>query len=459
VRYSVVTFGCRVNQAESLAVEAALRAKGAEPGESRDADVVIVNSCSVTATADQGTRQAIRKIARENPSARIIVTGCYATREPAAVAALPGVVRLVPNDGKDQLVAHLDDPGGAGVTTADRYAGGRGPCGAFEPARPDGPVGRDGLMLRPGDSGRTAFSLRIQTGCEEACAYCVIPSTRGPSRSTAVGELERHVRHIEGAGYREVTLTGVHLGAYGRDLDSATSLVVLLERLLAVTGRLVFRLGSLEPMDCPPALVDLAAATDRVAPAFHLPLQHASDRVLRAMRRPYSRTDYAAIVDRVRARLPHAAITADAIVGFPGEGDADADVLAAYLEGSPVTQLHVFPYSDRPGTEASRMPGKVHGAVVRDRGARVRAVGQRLAERFKSSQSGRVCRALTVEGGRSVVTDNGLRAEIEAGRRGNEHVQVRLSFDGGRLTATVIGDVGQKKPGHGPDGMTRPGST
>jgi threonylcarbamoyladenosine tRNA methylthiotransferase MtaB len=260
------------------------------------------------------------------------------------------------------------------------------------------------------------------------------------SRSTPVARLVADVRRLEAAGYREVTLTGVHLGAYGRDLADPTPLVSLVEVLLAATDHLVFRLGSLEPMDCPPALVRVAERTPRLAPSFHLPLQHASDRVLAAMRRPYTRAEYAATVDGIRRRLPHAAITADVIVGFPGEGDEDVETLAEYLERSPLTTLHVFPYSDRPGTEASQMPAKVHGAAIRERGARVRAIGQRLAEAFRVSQAGRVCRALTIEDGRVAIADNGLRIEIAAGRRRNEHVLVRLALDGARLVGVDATD-------------------
>jgi threonylcarbamoyladenosine tRNA methylthiotransferase MtaB len=256
-----------------------------------------------------------------------------------------------------------------------------------------------------------------------------------------VADLVAELRRIEEAGYRDVTLTGVHLGAYGRDLQPSRTLVSLLETVLARTDRLVLRLGSLEPMDCPRALVDLAVSTPRLAPALHLPLQHASDRVLRAMRRPYTRAAYAAIVDDVRARLPHASITADVIVGFPGERDEDADALVSYLEGSPLTQLHVFPYSDRPGTEATALGGKVHGAVVRERAARVRAVGQRLADTFRRSQVGTVRRALTIEDGTVGVTDNGLRVALSSRRSRNEHVSVRLAFSDGRLTGEVLETV------------------
>jgi threonylcarbamoyladenosine tRNA methylthiotransferase MtaB len=236
-----------------------------------------------------------------------------------------------------------------------------------------------------------------------------------------------------------VTLTGVHVGAYGRDLVPACRLLDLLESLLGATGSLVFRLGSLEPMDCPPALVRLAASTSRLAPSFHLPLQHASGTMLDAMRRPYSRAQYAATVDEIRARLPMASITADVIVGFPGESDHDVEELVRYLDASPLTQLHVFPYSDRPGTEATGLPGKVHGTLIRERGARVRAVGERLAARFRQSQDGRECVALTIEDGSVATTDNGLRVMLDERCPRNEHVRVRLKLVDGRLQGRVAG--------------------
>jgi threonylcarbamoyladenosine tRNA methylthiotransferase MtaB len=275
-------------------------------------------------------------------------------------------------------------------------------------------------------SGRTAFTLRVQTGCDEPCTYCIIPSTRGHARSTPVDQILAEVRRIEAAGYKEVTLTGVHLGAYGRDLNSGVDLGALLRSVIAGTERIVIRLGSLEPMDCTPEIMDLAAGTDRLAPAFHLPLQHASDRVLSMMARPYTRASYDAIVTALRDRMPDAAMTADVIVGFPGETDDDVDALVAYLRGSPLTSLHVFPYSDRPGTPASGMPDKVPGTAVRTRARAVRDVGEHLSRAFRLGQIGRIRRALTIEHGAAVVTDNGLRLPLRAPGPPNEHVCVRV---------------------------------
>lgn len=404
MKYSILTFGCRVNQADSMAIERGLRAHGGVPVDPAAADLVVVNSCSVTSTADQGTRQAVRRVARANPAARIVVTGCYASRSPGELAALPNVALVVANDEKDGLADRL-------MTTAERYAGHEGPCGA--------PQSSPFLL------DRTALTVRVQTGCEERCSYCIIPSTRGRSRSRAADEIARELRRAESSGFREATLTGVHLGAYGRDLDPSSSLADLLDAVVGSTAALLVRLGSLEPMDVPPSLVPLVRS-GRLAPALHLPLQHASDAVLASMRRPYTLDQYRALVDGLRAALPHASLGADVIVGFPGETADDFERLRAYLSESPLTQLHVFPYSERPGTEAARLPDRVPGEVVRERGRAVRMVGETLRRRFLQSQIGAHRPALTIEDGSVVVTDNGLRLRIGPGFRRNERLLVEV---------------------------------
>jgi threonylcarbamoyladenosine tRNA methylthiotransferase MtaB len=417
LKYSVITFGCRVNQADSLGFEEDLLAHGAVAAAPEDADVVVVNTCSVTATADQGARQTIRRVARENPAARIIVTGCYATRRPDDIRGLPNVVRVVPNDDKPRLVSLIGANGG--LTTADRFGAGEGSCGA---------------VVEPGVAGRTAFTLRVQTGCAEACSYCIIPSTRGRPRSLEVHAVLAQVARVTDAGFREIVLTGVHLGSYGRDLTPVRSLFSLLHAIDARFSRdaagnvspLLFRISSLEPMDCSREIVDLVSAGSCFAPHFHLPLQHASNRMLAAMRRPYTIEYYAALVDDIRSRMPHSSIGSDVIVGFPGETDADFERLASYLERSPLTHVHVFPYSDRPGTDATMMSGKVDGAVVRERGRRVRDIAQWLSRRFRESHVGTVRPGLTIDDGSSVVTDNYLKLRVPPGRARNEWVRVRI---------------------------------
>jgi threonylcarbamoyladenosine tRNA methylthiotransferase MtaB len=404
MKYAVVTFGCRVNQADSLALEARLRAKGATQAAPEDADVVVVNSCSVTATADQGTRQAIRRIVRANPDVRVVVTGCYATREPAEVRALPNVLHVVPNDDKDRLV---DVVAGGPQASGD----GDGPCG-----RPPG----------PGLGGRTALTLRVQTGCEEACSYCIIPRTRGAGRSRPLEPVVAELRRAVAAGYKEIVITGVHLGSYGRDLADGTSLTALVRRLAEWPDDVLFRISSLEPMDCTNEIVELVASSPRLAPHFHLPLQHGSDEMLAAMRRPYTVAYYHSLVDRIRTLMPDASLGSDMIVGFPGETAAHVDDTLAVLDRLPLTHLHVFPYSDRPGTAASVMQPKVDGRDIRERGRQVRAIGERMTRRFRESQVGSTRRALTVDDGRSVVTDNYLKLHLDVQRLRNEWVTVKV---------------------------------
>lgn len=404
MRYAVVTFGCRVNQADSLAVEAGLTGGGAAAVSPEHADVVLVNTCSVTASADQGARQTIRRIHRENPAARIVVTGCYASRCGAEVEALPGVAEVVPNDAKPRLLAMLrrEAPGGEG----------------------DGPCGR---LPGPGLMGRTAWTLRAQTGCDEPCSYCIIPTTRGTSRSRPLPDVIDELARAVDAGYKEVALTGVHLGGWGRDLPEPGRLGDLLAALAAAPGDFRVRVSSLEPMDCTPDVLGwLVDRPDRFAAHLHLPLQHASDRVLAAMRRPYTAATYAGLVAGIRERLPHAAIGSDVIVGFPGETDDDADVLARFLEASPLTHLHVFPYSDRPGTAASALPDKVHGAMVKARAQRLRAVSRTLGDRFRASQAGSTRPALTIDDGTTAVTDNYFKVPVPGGHARNEWVSVMI---------------------------------
>jgi threonylcarbamoyladenosine tRNA methylthiotransferase MtaB len=409
MKYAIVTFGCRVNQADSLRMEEEFLARGGIATAAADADLVVVNTCSVTASADQGARQAIRRIARDNPASRIVVTGCYATRCETEVAALPNVVRVVRNSEKDALV--------------ERVTGGDGPCGA---------------AIEPGVAGRTAFTLRVQTGCEECCAYCIIPSTRGAGRSLPIDDVVGEVTRVSAAGFKEIALTGVHLGSYGRDLPSPWTLIDLLRALERMDADVVFRISSLEPMECTPDVVDLVASSGgRFAPHFHLPLQHASDRMLAAMRRPYTLDDYRRLVDAVHARLPDASIGSDMIVGFPGETDEDFGANLDYLSSSPLTHLHVFPYSDRPGTEASSMREKVDGITIRDRGMRLRQIGAGLTRRFHASQAGTTRPALTLEDGSLVVTDNYLKVRIPPGLPRNQRVRVRISEEGGTLRGTV----------------------
>jgi threonylcarbamoyladenosine tRNA methylthiotransferase MtaB len=298
------------------------------------------------------------------------------------------------------------------ITTSARFGEGDGACGA---------------AIEPGVAGRTAFTLRVQTGCDERCSYCIIPSTRGLGRSVPIAHVVNDVRRVADAGFKEVALAGVHLGSYGRDLDPRQSLVDLLRALGELPLDLTFRVSSLEPMDCTPAIVDLVAQSGgRFAPHLHLPLQHASDRMLALMRRPYTLDYYRRMVGGIVDRLPHASIGSDVIAGFPGESDDDFACNLAYLPASRLSHLHVFPYSDRPGTVASALPGKVEAPVIRERGAQIRSIGAELARTFRDRQRGTVRPGLTLEDGTLVVTDNYLKVRIPPGRRRNERVRVTV---------------------------------
>jgi threonylcarbamoyladenosine tRNA methylthiotransferase MtaB len=422
MKYSVITFGCRVNQADSLGFETDLRARGAVADDLERADVVVVNTCSVTASADQSARQAVRRVARTNPEARIVVTGCYATRCPEEFHDAAHVLRVVRNEDKSQLVRQLFDD--LGISSAQRYGDGDGSCGA---------------AIEPGVAGRTAFTLRVQTGCAEACTYCIIPTTRGAPTSVPTAEILAQLDRVASAGFKEVALTGVHLGSYGRDLVPPSSLIELLRAVASREDTHVrYRISSLEPMDCTPQLVSLVATNRAFAPHFHLPLQHSSDRLLAAMRRPYSIEYYAELVNRIRRQLPDASIGSDVIVGFPGETETEFDHLCEYLASSPLTHVHVFPYSDRPGTVASLAGAKVAGGTIRARASRVREIGQRLAAGFREAQRGTVHRALTIDDGSVAVTGNNLKVNIPPGRSRNEWVELRITGIGGTLSGEVL---------------------
>ena len=415
LKYSIITFGCRVNQADSFAIARDLHARGAVETTPQDAELVVVNTCSVTAAADQGVRQTVRRIVRDNPDVRVVVTGCYATRRPDEVGDLPNVARVISNDEKDDLVDRIAPwiglPRQQELTTADRYGSGDGPCGE---------------TLAPGTAGRTALTLRVQTGCDESCSYCIIPQTRGAGRSRPLDRVIRQIEDAVAAGYREIAIAGVHLGSYGRDLGGSTSLTSLVRVLAEWKADVLFRISSLEPMDCTPEIIDLVASAPTLAPHFHLPVQHGSDEMLRSMRRPYTASAYAALIRRIRERLPHASIGSDVIVGFPGESSEHFAETESLLSDLPLTHLHVFPYSDRPGTDASRLEGRVDGAVVRDRGRRIRDLGHRMASEFRRSQQGSTRRALTVDDGWSAVTDNYLKVRLDRQHSRNEWVQVTI---------------------------------
>jgi len=375
--FHTITLGCKLNQFDTAAVEGELARRGyvAEPELAR-AGIVVVNTCTVTGRADAGARKRIRQVRRRNADCLLLVTGCYAELDAATIRAIPGVDHVFGNREKHHLPAILDELG----IVSDRRTeeGGHATTDRGCDAALDLPA-----ALHFGDRSR-AF-LKVQEGCRLACSYCVIPQVRGPSRSVAPDVVVTAARALFDSGYRELVLTGVNVGDYGRDLVSPLSLADLLRRLLEACGPNRIRLNSLEPLTVTDEIVALMAADPRLAPHLQVPLQSGSPTILRRMRRNYRLEAYAERVGRLREALPHAGLGADVIVGFPGETDALFDESYAFIAASPLNYLHVFSWSARPGTPAAELTGRVPQATVRARSKRLRELADDLGYRFRRS--------------------------------------------------------------------------
>jgi threonylcarbamoyladenosine tRNA methylthiotransferase MtaB len=383
---AVATLGCRLNQVDSQQLQALLEAGGFRtvPVEARP-EVVVVNTCTVTARAELSDRRAIRRAARLSPGARIVVTGCWAQTSAAEVAALGGVDLVVGNADKPrlpELVARLlaEGPRAPRLEVSDVAAA------RLEP-----------VAVQPRASGRSRAFLKVQDGCQHRCAFCIVPFARGSSRSLAPALVEEQARRLVEAGHPELVLTGVDLGHYGADLAPRTNLAALLARLAPLAGLRWLRLSSMLPAYFTGELLELLAASPVIAPHFHVPLQSGSDRVLRAMRRPYTTAGYRRVVERLAAARPGLGLGADVIVGFPGETEADFAATVELVQTLPFSYLHVFPYSARRGTEAAGRPGRLDPRTVADRARRLRAVAETLRRRFREALVGRSEDVLVLE--------------------------------------------------------------
>jgi len=484
--FFIQQFGCRATQTDGAALERQLLDRGCTPAsDPAEAGIVVLNTCTVTAAADAQARDAIRKLHAQNPTAHLIVTGCYAQRAPEELAALPGVTHVVGNSHKTQIpdliiATHPPSPVGAqhaapelGTRTHPSRPG--SPSHIFPPQHsssllpvanltPDSaipfhsfltesvPTSRPAqiligdifanseLLSAPllgGEAGHTRPTLKIQDGCNLRCSYCVIPYVRGKSRSLAPDAVIREIKSLTDAHVapapvahaflpvrfsapnpgqparsnstpfepaseatqftaREIVLSGINLGTYGRDLTPRTNLLELLRRILKETALERLRISSIEPQDVTQDLVDLFASTDRLAEHFHMPLQSGSDRILSAMHRRYRIAHYARRLELIHDQLPHAAIGADVITGFPGETDADHDATIHFIEQHPFTYLHVFSFSSRPGTPASSLPNQVSAHIIKSRARQLRALSDAKSAAFRRSQFGRSLRVLTL---------------------------------------------------------------
>ncbi len=432
--YHTIHFGCRANQADGAALERELASRGFRGStDAAEADVVILNSCTVTGSADADLRQSVRRIHRGNPRARILVTGCYAQRRPEEIAGLPGVEWVVGNSHKHEIGRLLDtrvgrDAPDNSFVSIDSISNRPSPGVSAQPGASSPSVAAATLHVgeishqrqfaaAPFFGGavdeRTRPNLKIQDGCNSRCSFCIIPSVRGLSRSLPVDGVLREMMNLCAAGYREIVITGVNLGQYGLEWTGKIRFPSLLRRMLEETPVEKIRLSSVEPMDFTDELLDLMAATDRIAPHIHAPLQSGSDRILRAMHRKYKARDYRERLLAAAARMPNAGFGADVMVGFPGETAEDFEQTRALIDSLPFTYLHVFPFSPRPGTPAERMPGQVRGDIARERGKTLRELVARKNLEFRRRQTGTVLTALTLEDidgdGTLALSDNYLK--------------------------------------------------
>ncbi len=364
----VVTFGCRLNAYESEVIRGHLDATGG-------GETVVVNTCAVTAEAERQARQAIRRLRREQPEARIVVTGCAAQLDPEAYAAMPEVDRVLGN--REKLERTSYDAGGARIAAGDIMA-------ATETAG----------HLVAGFDGRNRAVVQVQTGCDHRCTFCVIPFGRGNSLSVPLGEVVDQARTLTANGYRELVLSGVDLTSWGRDLPGQPTLGQAVRRLLAQVPALTrVRLSSIDPAEIDPDLERLIATEPRLMPHLHLSVQAGDDMVLKRMKRRHCRADVITLCVRLRARRPDLVFGADLIAGFPTETEAMFQNTLALVEEAGLTYLHVFPYSERPGTPAVRMPA-VPKSVRRERAARLRAAGEAAMASFLAGRVGVEARVL-----------------------------------------------------------------
>ncbi len=370
------TVGCKLNQVETQEIQGLLTARGyrAVPFE-EPAQVYVINTCTVTGRADFSDRQMIRRAITRNPDALVVVTGCYAQTDPAAIARIPGVDLIVGTQEKYGLGGLLD-------SLAKR----RRPLVRVGDIRTASSVP---VVPVTHFAGRSRAFVKIQDGCRHRCAFCIVPYARGGSRSQEPEVVVDQVARFVEAGYGEVVLTGVDMGHYGRDLFPRTSLPALLRRILDVPGLRRVRLSSLLPPYFTQELMELITGSPRICRHLHIPLQSGSDRVLRLMRRPYNMRLYRSLVERLSRAIPDVGLGADVIVGFPGETEADFEETHALIEALPFSYLHVFSYSDRKGTEAARLPGHLPSRVISERSRALRKLSQAKNLAFRRRFLGR----------------------------------------------------------------------
>jgi threonylcarbamoyladenosine tRNA methylthiotransferase MtaB len=472
--FYVENFGCRATQADGAAIERQFRERGLErAGAPGEAEIVVLNTCTVTAAADQDARAAIRRILRENPGCLIVVTGCYAQRAPEELAVLPGVARVIGNSHKHQL-AEIATAGPENLEpqraqrTAAEGAEGFVPlslliAGRQRPTTSDQrPVfvsdifAHTELLAAPvfdAANERTRPNLKVQDGCDNRCSFCVIPYVRGQSRSLKLEGVLREVDGLVEAGYREVVISGINLGRWGRDFDKPLRFETLVRTILEQTSLEKLRISSVEPMDWSDELIRLVAESPRIAKHAHVPMQSGSDRVLRAMHRKYRPWHYREKILRIREAMPTAAIGADVMVGFPGETTAEFEETRRMVEELPFTYLHVFTYSARPGTPAAAVRDQVPVQVARQRNGILRGLSSEKKLTFMRSFVGQTVKAITLNvfDGEftEALTDNYLKLWLRGRHESNRWIAAEVGQvqDGALLgTARSAADTASRVP-------------
>src|SRR5580700_10674673 len=442
--FYVENFGCRATQADGAAIERQFEERGlvraAAPARS---EIVVLNTCTVTASADQDARAAIRRIRRENPGCQIVVTGCYAQRASEEVASLPGVTCVVGNSHKHRL---------AEIVVASSWRDDREKITShagfvsLSSLKPEAPseifvsdiFAHTELLAAPVFDGagigtsndRTRPNLKVQDGCDNRCSFCVIPQVRGQSRSLPLSQVVSEVNALVSAGYREVVISGINLGRWGRDLDKPLRFEDMIHAILDRSSLEKLRISSVEPMDWSDELIGLMADSRRIAKHAHVPMQSGSDRVLRAMHRKYRPWHYREKIDKIRKAIPEAAIGADVMVGFPGESETDFEQTRRLIEELPFTYLHVFTYSSRPGTAAAAMRDQVPVQIARERNQILRDLAAEKKLAFMRAFVGRTVEAITLNvfDGKSTeaLTDNYLKLRLGGQHETNQWVRAQV---------------------------------
>jgi threonylcarbamoyladenosine tRNA methylthiotransferase MtaB len=367
---SFATLGCKTNQFESAAMQESLQSAGYRVVPFNDgADLVVVNTCTVTNATDAQSRNVIRRARKLNTGCRVVVTGCYAQVDPDALQDLPGVSLVIGNEEKQRLLEFLQAEQQTTKVEVSDISSVENVC----------------LPPLTSFAGRSRAFVQIQNGCDAFCSYCIIPYARGRSRSAEPEEILQQIRGLIASGYQEVVLTGIHIGGYGADLSEPLTLDRLVKKIESESDLHRLRLGSIEPTELTEELIETVASSRVICPHFHIPLQAGDDDVLRRMKRPYDRNFFADLVETVRVAVPDAAICLDVITGFPGESDREFENTCDFISQLPTTDLHVFPYSRRPGTPASTMPGQIPGDVSRQRADRLRRLAKEKYQGFAES--------------------------------------------------------------------------